>query len=148
MLKLFNRSQFISHILCLVGFGLLCILTGPDNFCFPNQFLPDDQDTILAMALMSWPAHCIQSANCTISDFPIFYPQTGALFFTDSLIGIGLIFNSFKIIFSNQLAYNLTLLTLTVANYYSFFLLMRYMRIRYFASFLAATMFAMMPYLM
>ena len=148
MLKSFNRSQFISHILCLGGFGLLCIFTGPDNFRFPNQFLPDDQDTILAMALMSWPAHCIQSANCTISDFPIFYPQTGALFFTDSLIGIGLIFNSLKIIFSNQLSYNLTLLTLTVANYYSFFLLMRYMRIRYFASFLAATMFAMMPYLM
>ena len=132
--------------MCLCAFILVCLIAGPDNFRAPHELLPDLQDSLLAMALMSWPAHCLQLPQCSIADFPIFYPEQGALFFTDSLLGIGLIFNLLRIFFSSHLSYNLTLLLLSCLNFYSFFLLMRFARIRYLAAFLASSAFAAMPY--
>ena len=148
MLKRMSVPVVLVHLLCIGAFLLVCVLTGPENFRAPHALLPDLQDSVLAMALMSWPAQCLQSPQCSIADFPIFYPEQGALFFTDSLIGIGLIFNSLKLFLGDQLSYNLTLLVLSCLNFYSFFLLMRFARIRYFAAFLASTAFAAMPYVL
>ena len=148
MLKRISTSAALVHLLCIGAFLLVCVLTGPENFRAPHALLPDLQDSVLAMALMSWPAQCLQSPECSIADFPIFILNRGALFFTDSLIGIGLIFNSLKLFLGDQLSYNLTLLFLSCLNFYSFFLLMRFARIRYFAAFLASTAFAAMPYVL
>lgn len=148
MLKKSSKQTVLCHAACLSLFLLTCLLTGPDNFRAPHKFLPDLQDTVLAMALMSWPAHCLQLVHCSIADFPIFYPEKNTLFFTDSLVGIGFIFNSLKAFLSIHLSYNLTLLTLAAFNFYSFFLLMRFARIRYLSAFISSTAFAAIPYIL
>lgn len=142
-----NAPVALVYLLCIGAFLLVCVLTGPEDFRAPHALLPDLEDSVLAMALMSWPAQCLQSPQCSIADFPIFYPEQGASFFTDSLIGIGLIFNSLKLFLSDQLSCSLTLLPLSCLNFYSFFLLIRFTRIRYFAAFLAAV-FAAMTYVL
>ena len=98
-LRRIHPSSGLAHLVCLCAFILVCLIAGPDNFRAPHELLPDLQDSLLAMALMSWPAHCLQLPQCSIADFPIFYPEQGALFFTDGLLGIGLIFNLLRIFF-------------------------------------------------
>lgn len=149
MFKTSNMRAFGLHVLGLVVFGILYLSTGPDILRSPHSLFADGGDTLIAISLMSWVNQCFATFGCNISDFPIFYPEKGVLFFTEHMIGMAIIYGLFvKLVGEFHYAYNLTIIAFDVANYYSMFLFLRFLRVNYVGAFLAGASFATTPYLL
>lgn len=149
---MFSRKALVSsglHLLALLVFSFVYFLTGPEVLRSPHELFADRGDTLIAISLMSWVRHCIGISSCNIPDFPIFFPDKGALFFTEHMIGMSIIYAFYlKILTTPWFAYNLTIITFDFTNFYSLFFLMRFMGIGYIGAFMAGASFSLMPYLM
>lgn len=147
-MKNYFLKNALIHLLGIVTFIILFLYTGPDIISEPKVLFSDLGDTLVAISIMSWVSSCILDVVCSISNYPIFYPENGALFFTENMIGISIIYGVLlKLVDQYNYAYNLTIIFLGVANYYSMFVLMRFLGIKYIASIFSGICFAMTPYL-